>query len=134
MAVKNRSSVLRSVRTPEALVALQAWLDALATSTRDQGEASFRRGQVIAVGARADHYVEATVLGEENHQVKLYFTRGSWTSKCNCETRSNCEHACAAAFAWLAFVASGKPDGVDPAAASAAAIAQATDELVPLRP
>ena len=134
MSVKNRSSVLRSVRTPEALVALQAWLDALPANTRAEGEACFRGGQVIAVGARADHFVEATVLGDENCRVTLYFTRGSWTSKCSCATRSNCEHASAAAFSWLAFVASGKPDGVDPATASAAAIAQATNELVPLRP
>ncbi|MBK9992019.1 MAG: DEAD/DEAH box helicase [Verrucomicrobia bacterium] len=114
MSAKHRSSALRSVRTPEALTALQVWLDALATPAREQGEDYFQRKCVHEVRAKADHYVAAVVEGQLPYNVTLFFTRGRWTSKCSCPTGSDCKHAYAAGQAWLAFVAGGKPDGVDP--------------------
>jgi superfamily II DNA or RNA helicase len=114
MSAKHRSSALRSVRTPEALTALQVWLDAVNAPTREPGDDYFRRGCVHEVRAKADHYVSAKVEGEQTYAVTLFFTRGRWTSKCSCPVGSDCKHAYAAGLAWLAFVAGGKPDGVDP--------------------
>jgi superfamily II DNA or RNA helicase len=114
MSAKHRSSALRSVRTPEALTALQVWLDTVDERTRERGEDYFQRQCVREVRAKADHYVAAAVEGQRTYAVTLFYTRGRWTTKCSCPVGSDCKHAYAAGLAWLAFVAEGKPDGVDP--------------------
>lgn len=136
MSAKHRSPVLRSVRTPEALTALQAWLDAVDAPTREQGEDYFKRECVREVRAKADHYVAASVEGKRIYSVTLFFTRGRWTSKCSCLIGAECKHAYAAGLAWLAFVAGGKPDGVDPAQITTTETAQFVSKPTPpsLRP
>jgi superfamily II DNA or RNA helicase len=118
MSAKPRLPAIRSVKTPEALAALRAWLATLDEPTRERGETYFADQQVEDVWADADHYVEAIVTGEESYAVTLFFTRGKWTSKCSCPVGVNCKHVYAAGLAWLANVEAGGIDGVDPAIAA----------------
>lgn len=127
MSAKFRAPVLRAVRTPEALSALRRWLDLLPGRVRERGEEYYRGGRVEAVRSGADHFCEARVRGGERYAVTLFFTRGSWSSTCTCPVGADCKHAYAAGVAWLAQVASGEPDGADPALAAAAAARRAED-------
>src|SRR5688500_15705366 len=95
-----RAPHIRSVQTPEALIALRAWLAALPVGVREAGEKLYEDKQVEKVWAGADHYVEARVLGDEPHGVTLFLTLGKWTSRCSCPRREACQHACAAGLAW----------------------------------
>ena len=106
-AARARLPVVLGVKTPEALVALGAWLDALDSRTRRRGEDYYDHGQVEEVWAEADHFVEAVVIGGERYAVTLFLTRGKWTSKCSCPVQTNCKHACAAGLAWIATVNAG---------------------------
>ena len=119
MSAKPRLPAIRSVKTPEALAALRAWLDEFDEPTRARGETYFADRRVEDVWADADHYVEAIVTGEESYSVTLFLTRGKWTSKCSCPVGVNCKHVYAAGLAWLAGVEAGLADGVDPAVAAA---------------
>ena len=101
MCAKPRLPIMRSVKTPEALRALRVWVDDLDPTTRERGETYYANLQVEDVWADADHYVEARVTGQETYSVKLFFTRGKWDSRCTCDVKVNCRHACAAALAWL---------------------------------
>lgn len=101
---------VRSVQTPEALEALHAWITALPEETRERGDAVFAAKRVERVWTTADHYVEAKVADdEEPRSVTLFLTLGKWSTRCSCGRRANCEHACAAALAWLAAVEAGLP-------------------------
>ncbi len=123
VAAKIRPPIVRSVQTPEALGTLRAWVDTLSETLRTRGLAHFNEGNVTALRATADHYVEAEVFDEEPRRVTLFLTRGKWTSHCSCERGSNCRHAAAAALAWLA-----------PAVAAPAAVAPAPPEASPAAP
>ena len=122
MSAKPRLPAVRTVKTPEALAVLRTWLGTLGETTREDGEAYYADQRVEDVWADADHYVEAIVTGEESYAVTLFFTRGSWTSKCSCPVGVNCKHVYAAGLAWLANVEAGGVDGVDPAVAAAAMV------------
>jgi superfamily II DNA or RNA helicase len=115
MAAKPRPPVMRSVKTPEALAVLRSWIGTLPERTRERGQACVANRQVERVWAAADHFVEAVVKDDESYTVTLFFTRGQWSSKCTCDTRINCKHACAAGMKWLADVEAGVMDGADPA-------------------
>ena len=78
---KSRPPIVRSVRTPEALAALRAWLGTFDEHTRQRGEAYHQAGHVEEVYADADHFVEATVVGQELYDVTLFLTRGKWSSQ-----------------------------------------------------
>jgi superfamily II DNA or RNA helicase len=114
MSAKIRPPIVRSVKTPEALAALRGWIGALDACTRERGAAGFAGRQVARVWAAADHYVEAIVNAPDTEAVTLFLTRGKWSSRCTCAVRTDCEHACAAALAWLEDAASGARDGADP--------------------
>ena len=121
-AARDRSPAVRSVKTPEALAALSAWLATFEELTREHGEACYADHRVADAWAEADHYVEAIVTGEESYAVTLFLTRGKWSSKCSCPVGVNCKHVYAAGLAWLAGVEAGGFDGVDPAVASATVV------------
>jgi len=104
MCAKPRLPIMRSVKTPEALRALRAWVDSLDPTTRERGETYYANLQVEEVWADADHYVEARVMGSELYSVKLFLTRGKWDSRCTCPVKVSCKHGCAAALAWLADI------------------------------
>ncbi len=95
---------MRSVKTPEALRALRTWIDALDPVTQEKGETYYGNQQVEDVWADADHFVEAQVRGSELYSVKLFYTRGKWSSRCTCPVGVSCKHGCAAAMAWLADI------------------------------
>ena len=102
MSAKPRHQVVRSIKTPESLAALRAWMGAFDSAIRDRGTSSYETGQVTALRGNADHFVEADVTDEEKLLVTLFLTRGKWTSRCACERASNCKHVYAAGLAWLA--------------------------------
>jgi len=102
MCAKARPPVVRSVRTLEALAALDAWLATLDPATRRRGLAYYEEGRVIAAWAEADHYIEADVEGQETYGVTLFLTRGQWSSRCTCPMESDCKHAVAAGLTWIA--------------------------------
>lgn len=104
MCAKPRLPIMRSVKTPDALRALREWVDLLDPTTRELGETLYGNLQVEDVWADADHYVEARVNDDEVYPVKLFFTRGKWDSRCNCDVRVSCKHGCASALAWLADI------------------------------
>src|SRR5687768_2938835 len=89
---KSRQTVTRSVKSPEAIAALRTWLATFDETTRDRGLDYFERGHVEEVWTDADHFVEAIVMGSENYDVELFFTRGRWTSQCTCPIETNCKH------------------------------------------
>lgn len=110
MAAKPRPPIARSVKTPEAIAALWAWLEAFPTRTRDRGTEYFAAGAVQQVGANADHFVEAKVTGQEVYRLTLFYTRGKWSSRCSCPLGIDCKHVYAAGRAWIAAVESGAAD------------------------
>jgi hypothetical protein len=114
---KSRPPIVRSVRTPEALAALRAWLATFDERTRQRGEAYHRAGHVEEVYADADHFVEADVVGQELYEVTLFLTRGKWSSHCTCPMMADCKHVYAASLAWIAEVESGgaRPTNLVPA-------------------
>ena len=105
MSAKPRHQVVRSVKTPESLAALRAWLGTFDEPVRKRGTASYESGQVTALRGNADHYVEADVTDEEKLLVTLFLTRGKWTSRCACDCSADCKHVYAAGLAWLAAAA-----------------------------
>ena len=112
---------MRSVRTPEAMDALLAWMDACEPSSRQHGRDAFQSGAVQKVWSDADHLVKAEVQDDARQSIVLFFTRGEWTGRCTCAATRNCKHAYAAALAWKAAVDANVPDGRDPAEAAALA-------------
>ena len=130
-AARDRSPVVRSVRTPEAVAALRDWLDTRPEEVRKQGADYFARGAVRRVWAEADHFFKGEVLGQRVHAVLLFWTRGAWSSKCGCPAGRDCKHVCAAAQAWLADVAAGTMDGADPAIAGITTESPAPADLSP---
>ena len=133
-AARDRPPVVRSVRTPEALAALRAWLESRPEEMRAAGVEYFARGAVQRVWAEADHYFKGEVRGEKPYTVLLFWTRGAWSSKCTCPTGRDCKHACAATLAWLADVAAGTMDGADPLAAGLSVELPDHTPLSPLLP
>ena len=121
MSAKFRSPILRSVRTPGALAALRTWLASLPDPVRTHGDDLHTRGLVKHLRAAADHYVEAKVGADTPCSTTLFYTRERWSSHCSCDETTPCSHAHATGLAWLAHVASGAPEGVDPASISATA-------------
>src|SRR5688572_2292246 len=120
---KSRQPSTRSVKSPEAIVALRAWLDTFDERTRERGQEYFERGHADDVWADADHFVEALVAGETLYTVELFFTRGRWTSQCTCPIARNCKHAYAAALAWISEVETGAADAREITPAQLPAIA-----------
>lgn len=114
MPPRNRQPALRSVRTPEALVALHTSLDDYDAGTRQRGRDYYQGGAVAAVWSAADHLVKAEVDGTERYELTLFLTRGEWTSRCSCPVGVQCKHAYAASLAWIAAVKSGARDGKNP--------------------
>ena len=104
MSAKPRLSVVRSVKTPESLAALRAWLAEFDETLRKRGKSSYETGQVTALRGNADHFVEADILDEEPLRVTLFLTRGIWSSRCTCQRTGGCKHVYAAGLAWLAAV------------------------------
>ncbi|MEO7413797.1 MAG: DEAD/DEAH box helicase [Opitutaceae bacterium] len=113
MPPKPRQPIVRSVKAPEALASLRAWLDTFDATTRERGAAYFKTGQVEDVWADADHFIEAVVLGQEAYEVTLFLTRGKWNSSCSCPMDVDCKHVYAASLAWIAEVESGAVDRQD---------------------
>ncbi|MCX6956151.1 MAG: DEAD/DEAH box helicase [Verrucomicrobia bacterium] len=107
MSAKPRQPVVRSVKTPESLAALRAWMGTFEDGIRKRGTSSYETGRVTALRGNADHYVEADVLDEEEQKllVTLFLTRGKWTSRCACDHAGLCKHVYAAGLAWLAAAA-----------------------------
>ena len=101
MAAKQRLPVTRSVKLPEALTELRAWLDTFDPVTRERGESYFTGLHVEKVWADADHFVQASVRGQELYAVRLFLTRGKWSSRCTCPVGVSCKHAYAAGRAWV---------------------------------
>ncbi|MEI6861963.1 MAG: DEAD/DEAH box helicase [Verrucomicrobiota bacterium] len=102
-----RAPAVRSVSTPESLAALGQWLDAGSEPVREAGEKLLADGLVSRVWADADHFAQAVVKDEEReHAVKLFYTRGQWSSHCTCSHLKHCAHGQAAGLAWLAAQAS----------------------------
>lgn len=118
MPPRPRPSIMRSVRTQEALDALRLWLDSFDSDTRQRGEEYFKTGAVSSVWSEADHLVKAEVHAGTHHDLLLFLTRGTWTSRCDCSVGRNCKHAYAAGLAWIASVESGARDGRNPADAA----------------
>ena len=103
MCAKSRPPVIRSVRTPEALAALDVWLGMFDPATRRRGRTYHEEGRVISVRADADHYIEAEVEGrKEEYLVTLFLTRGRWSSTCSCPMGGDCKHVVAAGLMWIA--------------------------------
>ncbi len=100
---------VRSVQTPDALIALRTWLAGLPEEIRQRSEALVAAGRVRKVWAGADHYVEGQVSDDELFGVTLFLTLGKWTSRCSCDRRGLCPHAGATALAWLDAAQSGPP-------------------------
>jgi superfamily II DNA or RNA helicase len=128
---KSRQSFTRSVKSPEAIAALRTWLATFDETTRDRGQDYFERGHVKEVWTDADHFVEAIVMGSEDYDVELFFTRGRWTSQCTCPIESNCKHTYAAGLAWISDVESGAADARDLAPASNSRPAEAATRVPP---
>ncbi len=106
MSAKPRHPVVRSVKTPESLAALRAWMGTFDETIRKRGTTLHDTGGVTALRGNADHYVEADVTdAEEKFSLTLFLTRGKWSSRCACDRESNCRHAYAASLAWLAAAA-----------------------------
>lgn len=118
MSAKFRQPVVRSVRTPDALTALRAWLATFGETARERGAVYHADGRVQSIRAAADHYVEARVQGQTTYATTLFYTRERWSSVCSCPVRENCKHAYAAGLAWLDEVRKGSSDGVDPTSIS----------------
>jgi superfamily II DNA or RNA helicase len=110
MSAKPRPPIARSVKTPEALAALRAWLATFPSRSRERGTEYFAAGAVQSVGADADHFVEAEVAGQELYRLTLFLTRGKWSSRCSCPMGTDCKHVLAAGLAWIAAVESGAAD------------------------
>jgi hypothetical protein len=126
---RSSAPAVRSVRSPEAIVALRKWLQGVDETTRTRGEAYYARLAVQQVWTHADHFFEAVVQGQEPYNVSLFYTRGRWSSQCSCPVRINCKHAYAAALAWIVDVEVGgttpapaAPSSGAPAPAAAAAL------------
>ena len=113
MSAKSRGPAVRSVKTPEALAALRAWLATFEPGARTRGEDYYTQGHVEDVWAEADHFVEAIVTGQEAYSVTLFLTRGKWDSDCTCPMEHNCKHVYAAGRAWIADVEAGVVDADD---------------------
>ncbi|MSU24234.1 MAG: DEAD/DEAH box helicase [Opitutus sp.] len=134
MSAKPRLSVIRSVKTPESLATLRAWLAAFDETLRKRGKSSYETGQVTALRGNADHFVEADVLDEEPLRITLFLTRGKWSSRCTCQRTPDCKHVYAAGLAWLAAAEteSSTPDpDARPAAPSAPAQSSAPAVIAP---
>ncbi len=101
MAAKSRLPVTRSIKTPEALAGLRFWLETFDPLNRERGESYFAGLRVEKVWADADHFVQASVRGTELYKVRLFLTRGAWSSHCSCSVGISCKHAYAAGRAWL---------------------------------
>ena len=117
-----RPSVVRTVRTPEALDALRGWLDDFDGGARQRGRDYYQNGAVRKIWSDADHLVKAEVAGGQLYHVTLFNTRGAWTSRCTCPLGQDCKHAYAAGLAWIAAVEAGVRDGRDPVEAAALAV------------
>jgi hypothetical protein len=104
---KPRLPNIRSVQTPEALIALRKWLDTFRPHVRERGEAAWKQRRVEGVRAPADHFVQARVTDEEPYGVTLFYTRGQWSGQCGCPARVQCLHAFATGRAWIETVDSG---------------------------
>ncbi len=131
-----RPPVVRSVQTPEALAALREWLDTRDPRIRRAGAAALAAGQVGAVWADADHFVHALVASappvsspasapetarvEPELALKLFLTRGQWSSQCPCSAAKSCEHSQAAGLAWLAAAEAAGTRAAEAVAAPAA--------------
>ncbi len=102
MAKKEKPPIIFSVRAPEALQSLDAWLRTLDPQTHERGKTYFIEDRVFEIYAGADHFVEANVEGSEEYHVTLFLTRGKWTSACNCPMRRDCKHVVAAGLQWIA--------------------------------
>lgn len=104
---------MRSVRTPEALAAMAAWLESFDEPNRRRGRELFEKGGVANVWSEADHLVKAEVVDDYRHALTFFLTRGEWAARCSCNT-GRCRHAHAAGLAWIHNVESGARDGRDP--------------------
>ncbi len=113
MSAKSRGPIVRSVKTPEALMALKAWLTTFDPVIRGRGEDYYAKAQVQDVWSEADHFVEAVVTGQEAYSVTLFLTRGKWSSACTCPMEVDCKHVYAAGLAWIADVEAGVVDKDD---------------------
>ncbi|WP_438480603.1 DEAD/DEAH box helicase [Oleiharenicola lentus] len=135
MSYKSRQPTIRSVKTPQALFALRAWMAALDSAVRERGRRIIDAGQVTALRGTADHFFEAEITAEEKYLVKLFLTRGRWTSSCDCHRRVNCEHAYAAGAAWQSEVekeeGSAKSAGTTESKSDAPAVATPAAPSVP---
>jgi len=118
MCARPRPPILRSVKRPDALAALRTWLAKMPEAARRDGADLHARGLVQSLRAPADHYVEARVADDPPCSTTLFYTRERWSSDCACDSTAPCKHAHATGLAWLDHVASGAPDGVDPARVS----------------
>jgi hypothetical protein len=104
--------------------ALRSRTDEFAPASRQQGRDTFQQGSVRRVWCDADHYFKAEVVEDAaTYTVTAFYTRGDWSTRCTCSVGVDCKHAYAAGLAWMDTVDSGRPDGRDPAHASAVAIA-----------
>jgi superfamily II DNA or RNA helicase len=104
--------------------ALRSRLDDFPPASRQRGRDAFQQGAVRRVWCDADHYFKSEVSEDEAvHTVTAFYTRGDWSTRCTCTVGVDCKHAYAAGLAWMDTVDSGRPDGRDPAHASALAIA-----------
>ncbi len=103
---KPRPPSVRSVRAPDALAVLRAWIATFDEGTRERGQEYWEHGHVHDVRATADHFVQAVVQGQEPYELTLFYTRGKWSSTCACPVRVQCKHAYAAARAWITTVES----------------------------
>lgn len=113
MCAKPKPSNVRSVKAPEALAALRAWLEGFDPATRQRGNAYYVQQQVVDIWAEADHIVCADVEGSEVYEVTLFLTRSKWTSACSCPMAVDCKHAYAAGREWISAVESGAVDAAE---------------------
>jgi len=118
MPPRPRQPAVRSVRTPEALEAMRVWLTTFNADARQRGQSYFKAGAVISIKSEADHLVGAEVAGTKLYNLRLFLTRGAWTSRCSCPVATGCKHAYAAGLSWLSSSESGERDGRDPGDAS----------------
>jgi superfamily II DNA or RNA helicase len=111
---RQRPPVIRSVKAPEAIGALRAWLGTFDAVTRQRGADYFSEGRVEGIRAEADHFIEADVEGSESYEVTLFLTRGKWSSACTCPMGNDCKHVYAAGLAWIEEVESGEANAGSP--------------------
>jgi len=120
-----RPTVVRSVRTPEAVATLRLRLDEFTPAARQRGRDLFQAGSVLSVRSAADHYFNAEVKDETVLGLTFFYTRGAWTCRCSCPVGENCKHAYATGLAWIADVEGGTRDGRDPGEAATTSLAAA---------